>query len=156
MGIKQTDTAKVISLRPKERQQSEKKWGKAVIALGFSILPSIIFRAQSRLGLSPTQLTVLLHLADCWWHEDRMPFPSKAVLAERMNLSPRQIQRYLTELEDGGFIERKERFAEHKGQISNQYNLAGLIAKLKALEPEITNAKELNRRVMKRGGAKAL
>jgi hypothetical protein len=116
----------VVPLRQKAERESEKKWGRAVMDLGYSMIPSLIFRAQARLGLSPTQLVVLLHLADYWWHRAQMPFPSKAALAERMGLSDRQIQRYLTELENGGFIERVERFAGHKGQQSNEYNMSGL------------------------------
>jgi len=151
-----TNTAKVVQLRPKAERESEKKWGQAVMDLGYSTIPSLIFRAQARLGLSPVQLALLLHLADYWWKRAQMPFPSKATLAERMNLSPRQIQRYLTELEDGGFIERVERYAGHKGQQSNEYNMAGLVRKLKKLEPEFSEvkeqAKEQAKNVVKRGG----
>lgn len=151
-----TNTATVVPLRPKVTQQvSEKKWGKAVMDLGFSVFPSLIFRAQARLGLSPVQLVLLLHLADYWWHRAQMPYPSKAALAERMNLSPRQIQRYLTELEDGGFIKRVERFAGHKGQQSNEYNLTGFVKKLQKLEPEFSEVKEQAKSVAKRGGLAA-
>lgn len=151
-----TNTATVVPLRPKAGQQaSEKKWGKAVMGLGFSIVPSLIFRAQARLGLSPVQLALLLHLADYWWHRAQMPYPSKAALAARMNLSSRQIQRYLTELEEGGFIKRVERFASHKGQQSNEYDLTGLVKKLQKLEPEFSEVKEQAKRVTKRGGLAA-
>lgn len=132
----------VVSLRPKAERESEKKWGRAVMDLGYSMVPSLIFRAQARLGLSPTQLVLLLHLADYWWHRAQNPFPSKAALAERMHLSERQVQRYLTELETGGFITRIERFAGHKGQQSNEYNMNGLVEKLKKLEPEFRQVKE--------------
>jgi predicted transcriptional regulator len=146
----------VVPLRQKAERESEKKWGRAVMDLGYSMIPSLIFRAQARLGLSPTQLVVLLHLADYWWHRAQMPFPSKAALAERMGLSDRQIQRYLTELENGGFIERVERFAGHKGQQSNEYNMSGLVDKLKKLEPDFRQvreqAKEQARNVAKPGG----
>lgn len=147
------NSAKVVEIRPKVTQQaSEQKWGKAVIGLGFSVFPSLIFRAQARLGLDPTQLVLLLHLADYWWHRGQMPYPSKAALGERMNLSPRQIQRYLTQLEDAGFIKRIERFAGHKGQQSNEYDLTGFVSKLKKLEPEFSEAKEQVKNVAKRGG----
>ena len=146
----------VVPLRQKAERESEKKWGRAVMDLGYSMVPSLIFRAQARLGLSPTQLVVMLHLADYWWHRAQMPFPSKAALAERMGLSERQIQRYLTELEKGGFIERVERFAGHKGQQSNEYNMTGLVEKLKKLEPDFRQvkeqAKEQARNVAKPGG----
>ncbi len=126
------------------------------MGLGYSMVPSLIFQAQARLGLNPVQLALLLHLADYWWHEAQMPYPSKATLAERMNLGPRQIQRYLTELESGGFIKRVERFAGHKGQQSNGYDMTGLVAKLKKLEPEFSEvkkqAREQTKNVAKRGG----
>jgi predicted transcriptional regulator len=146
----------VVPLRQKAERESEKKWGQAVMGLGYSMVPSLIFRAQARLGLNPVQLMVLLHLADYWWQRAQMPFPSKAALAERMGLSPRQIQRYMTELEKGGFIERVERFAGHKGQKSNEYDMTGLVKKLKKLEPEFSQvrdqAKEQAKTVAKRGG----
>lgn len=155
-----TNTDKVVQIRPKAELESEKKWGKAVMDLGYSTIPSLIFRAQARLGLSPVQLALLLHLVDYWWKRAQMPFPSKATLAERMNLSPRQIQRYLTDLEDGGFIQRVERFAGHKGQQSNEYNLNGLVRKLQKLEPEFSTVKEQAieqaKNVTKRGGLAVL
>jgi predicted transcriptional regulator len=155
MGTK-TNTAKVFDFTRKDERESEKKWGRAVLKLGYSMIPSLIFRAQARLGLSSTQLVLLLHLADYWWHRDHVPFPSKASLAERMGLSPRQIQRYLTELEQGGFITREERYATNKGQQSNGYNLTGLVEKLRRLEPEFRevkeHAKKQARNVSKPGG----
>ena len=61
-------SAEVIPLRPAaSKKASELKWGKAVMDLGFSIVPSLLLRAQPRLGLNPTQLAVLVHLADYWW-----------------------------------------------------------------------------------------
>lgn len=151
------NTAEIVPLpRKKEGQQSsEKKWGKGVIDLGFSVLPSMIFQAQARLGLNPAQLVVLLHLADYWWQKENMPHPSKKTLADRMSVNPRTVQRYLTELEDGGFIKRIERFAGHKGQTSNQYDLTGLVKKLQKLEPEFTQAKEQVKQVAKKGGLKS-
>lgn len=146
-------TSNVLPLRqnPSSRA-SERKWGKEVCALGFSIVPSLIFRAQARLGLNATQLAVLLQLADYWWDEERHPYPSKATLGERLKLSPRQVQRYIAELEAAGFVKRKERYASHKGRLTNHYDLSGLVAKLKKLEPEFRKAEEQRKQVSKRGG----
>lgn len=95
--------APVVQLRPsKATQASEKKWGKNVMKLGFSIIPSLLLRAQQRLGLNPTQLAILMQLADYWWDEERKPYPSKQALSDRLGLSPRQIQRYIAELEQAG------------------------------------------------------
>jgi DNA-binding transcriptional ArsR family regulator len=137
-----TTTDNVVQLHPKEALESDKKWGPAVMKLGYSMVPSLIFWAQARLNLSPVQLVLLLHLADFWWHRDQMPFPSKAELSERMNLSQRQIQRHMAQLEADGFIERNPRFHYKGGQQNNEYNMNGLVSKLKKLEPEFTKVKE--------------
>ena len=147
----------VVRLRPqKATQASEKKWGKAVMERGFSIFPSLIFRAQQRIGLNPTQLAVLLQLADYWWDEERKPYPSKKALSERLGLSPRQVQRYIAELEEAGLVRRIERRAAHCGKLSNAYDLSGLVRRLKKLEPEFREVeketRQLRRQVGRRGG----
>lgn len=133
----------IVKLRPnRATRASEAKWGKAVMERGFCILPSLIFRAQQRLGLNPTQLVVLLQLCDFWWDEGRKPYPSKGRIAERIDLSERQVQRYIAELEKAGFVERIERRASHGGKLTNEYDLSGLVEKLKRLEPEFREVEQ--------------
>jgi predicted transcriptional regulator len=133
----------VVQLQPvKARKVSEEKWGEKVIGLGFSIVPSLLFRAQRRLKLSPTDLAVILQLHDFWWDEKRKPYPSKQTLADRLSLSERQVQRIIARLEKEGFLERVERRGRNGGKISNVYDLSGLVAKLKALEPEFREVEE--------------
>lgn len=128
--------------RKKGNGGSANKWGAKVIALGFCILPSLLLRAQRRLGLNPTQLAVLIQLADFWWDAGRKPFPKKADLAQRLGLSDRQVQRYIAELEEAGFVRRIERRASHRGKISNEYDLQGLVDKLAEIEPDFREAAE--------------
>ncbi|GGF15105.1 hypothetical protein GCM10011611_21080 [Aliidongia dinghuensis] len=128
--------------KAKTTRQSEKKWGADVMALGFCVLPSLIFRAQRRLGLNPTQLAVLLQLADFWWDQGRKPFPKKADLADRLALSERQVQRHIADLEKAGFVKRIERKVSRRGKISNEYDLTGLVEKLKTLEPQFREVAE--------------
>lgn len=134
--------AKVIHLSPKTARMSERKWGRAVIERGFCIVPSLLLRAQQRLKLSPTQLALLMHLADYWWDVNRKPYPSKATLGERLGLSPRQVQRYVAELEKMGYVTRVPRTATHRGKLSNEYDLSGLTERLKELEPEFRKVEE--------------
>ena len=92
--IDEQSGAEVVQLHPaKAKKASERKWGKAVMDLGFCIIPSLLLRAQARLGLNPTQLAVLMHLADYWWEAERKPFPKMQTLGERLKLSPRQARR---------------------------------------------------------------
>jgi predicted transcriptional regulator len=123
------------------RRRANDKWGEPVMKLGFCILPSLLFRAQQRLGLNPTQLVVLLQLADFWWDADRKPFPKKKALAERLGLSERQVQRYIADLEQAGLVQRIERMGR-RGKISNEYDLTGLVNRLKAIEPDFTKIAE--------------
>jgi predicted transcriptional regulator len=110
--------------------------------LGFCITPSLLLRAQARLGLNPTQLAVLMHLADYWWEAERKPYPKMETLGNRLKLGPRQVRRYIAELEDAGFVTRIERRAPHRGKISNEYDLSGLVSQLRALEPEFREVEE--------------
>ena len=158
MAKDETATAhNVIQIHPPKATQraSEKKWGKGVMALGFCIVPSLLLRAQQRLGLNPTQLAVLMQLCDFWWDSERKPYPSKKTLAERLSLSPRQVQRYIAELEAAGLVQRNERRASHGGKLTNLYDLSGLVRRLKDLEPEFRDVekevKSARRAVSRRG-----
>lgn len=138
-------------------KESERKWGKAVMARRFCIIPSLLLRAQARLGLDARQLTVVLHLVDHWWVAGRLPFPSKKTLAERMRLTPRQVQRCIAALEKRGLVTRIKR-SSARGQMNNAYSLAGLVAKLKAIEPEFRKADEeaqARRRALERPGPRS-
>lgn len=147
----------IVKLPPRRQslKSSEEKWGKKVMALGFCIVPSLLFRAQSRLGLNPTQLAIILQLCEYWWESERIPYPSKKAMSERLGISPRQVQRHLAELEKANLISRKERRGGHGGKLSNRYDLKGLVLKLKELEPEFRladkSAKTRRRDVSKRG-----
>ena len=125
--------------------RAEDKWSPQVMTLGFTPLPNLLLRAQGKLKLSPVMLNVLVQLAEHWWEADKNPFPAKDRIATRMGKSPRQVQRYITQLEKAGFVTRIQRFSGRKAQTSNENSLAGLVAKLKALEPEFTKAKELKK-----------
>jgi len=148
--------AKVVPLRPsKADQSSDKKWGRTVMKQGFCIIPSILLRAQQRLGLNPTQLAVLLQLCDYWWDHGRKPYPSKEKIGERLGLSARQVQRYMADLETAGLLLRGERYSANGGRLSNEYDLTGLVEKLKKIAPEFEEAKEVKRQASRKGGLKA-
>ena len=134
---------------------AEKKWGKAVIKIGFCMIPSLLLQAQRRLGLNPTQLAILLQLADYWWEADNKPRPSKQTLSDRLGIGPRQIQRHIAEMETAGLVKRIERTGDNNGKLPNYYDLSGLVSKLKQLEPEFTAEKEkvnANRKKLSRPG----
>jgi predicted transcriptional regulator len=143
---------KVVSLfGERDKKDSEKKWGKAVMAHGYCIFPSILLQAQSRLGVSAQEMVVLLQLAEHWWRADSKVFPKKEVIAQRVGLSTRQVQRHIQRLEELKLVKREERY---RGGLrtSNIYNLKGLVDKLAAIEPDIAKAKKLAEAAKKAGG----
>jgi hypothetical protein len=124
-------------------RMSERKWSRAVMDVkGFCLFPSLLLYAQARLKMTPTHLAVVLHLIDYWWHVDRKPWPSKSTLGARLGLSPRQVQRQMAELEKMGLLQRNERRGGHRGKLSNEYDLSGLVVRLKELEPEFREIEE--------------
>ncbi|WP_435104904.1 helix-turn-helix domain-containing protein [Arhodomonas sp. AD133] len=115
----------------------KKKWGPKVAERGFCMVPSLLLKAQLRLGLSAQELNVMLHLMDHWWRADSRPWPSQATLAQRMNIQPRQVRRILNRLRAAGLVDWEARYKEDKGRLSNAYDLSGLVKKLKKLGPRI-------------------
>ena len=140
--------------KAKSSRIADDKWGKEVMKAGFCLIPSMLLRCQQRLGLNATQLVVLLQLTDFWWAADRKPYPSKKTLAERLSLSPRQVQRYMAELEKAGLLTRIIRSKDDNSKLSNEYDLSGLVRKLQDLAPEMHKAKEDKKQVMRKGGLK--
>lgn len=142
----------------KAARMSERKWGReAMDAKGYCIVPSLLLHAQARLKMTPSQLAIVMHLADYWWYADRKPWPSKKTLGERVNLSPRQVQRHLAELEKMGLVARNERRSPLQGKLSNEYDLSGLVKRLKEIAPEfkaVEDEARAKRRAVARPGFK--
>ena len=141
--------------QPKKQRRSPNadKWGVKVMEQGFCMIPSLLLRAQQRLHLSPSQLAVLLQIIDHWWDAARKPYPSKKELSSRLGISERQVQRYITDLEQEGLLRREERYGEHGGRQTNMYDLQGLVNKLAEIEPEFREAREQARKSRKAAGS---
>ncbi|HEU0147961.1 MAG TPA: helix-turn-helix domain-containing protein [Bradyrhizobium sp.] len=146
----ETPTATVIPLpsAKKSGKRAEDKWSPQVLKFGYTPVPNLLLRAQGKLKITPMQFNVLVQVLQNWWDAGQDPFPAKDTIAQRMNRSPRQIQRYLTELEELDFIKRIPRFSGRKAQINNAYSFDGLVKKLKAIEPEFS--KEAQQRRLRR------
>ncbi|MEQ7154288.1 helix-turn-helix domain-containing protein [Brevundimonas aurifodinae] len=137
----------------------EERWGKNVIKAGYTVVPSIILRAQARLHINAVELAVLLHLLDHWWDNAEMPFPSKQRIADRLDVSTKTVQRAAAKLEAEGLVRRVKRSNGHGGQASNHYDLSPLIEKIRPIADEYLEANrkasELRRSVGRNGGLKS-
>ncbi|MYK60310.1 MAG: MarR family transcriptional regulator [Rhodospirillaceae bacterium] len=82
------------------------KYGEAAVA-GFQAVPDVLLKHQTRLGLSPTNLVVLLNVLMHWWYPEQRPFPRPTTIAKRMGLSARAVQRSIQQLQQLGLVVRE-------------------------------------------------
>ena len=137
-------TQSVPKIKNSERlRRNEEKWSPALMEAGWTVLPSIILEKQQALGLDAVDVNILLHLARHWWYSDRPPFPSKATIAECMNISSSTVQRHIAQMERDGLINREYRYKPNKGgQDTNAYHFAGLIKEATPFALEAVGTKE--------------
>jgi DNA-binding transcriptional regulator YhcF (GntR family) len=116
----------------------EAKWGKTLLAAGFTALPDVIFRFQKALKLNPLDVLILLHLASYWWKPSENPWPAKGTIADAIGVDARTVQRHIEYMEQLGYIKRIERKAKAGDNLTNEYDLRGLVKKSEKLaEQEI-------------------
>lgn len=139
---KQPSAKTVSAPAEKQAKQSEKKFGRAVMAQGVYIVPAMLLRAQARLLVSSTEMIVLLQLLDFWWTEDSVAYPSMATIGQRVSLSTKQVQRTVNALVEKGLISKTNRSLPGRGKTSNAYQFDGLIGKLKSFEPDFKKAQK--------------
>jgi predicted transcriptional regulator len=136
--------AEVISFpkdQKKKASSTERIWGKAVYALSYTGIPSILIQGQRRLGITPTQMNIIIQLLDYWREPSRKPFPTKNELAERLGVTAKTIQNNIRELEKAGLVTREMRRTAAGDWNSNIYHLDGLVQKVQALEPDFSEAR---------------
>ena len=113
------------------------KWGKETLAAGFTVVPSVLLRGQKRLSINATELAVLVHLMERWWKPSDMPWPSKRLIAERLDVSEKTVQRATARLEQLKLVKRVSRFVDGRGRVSNTYDLSPLVERLKEIAEEV-------------------
>jgi predicted transcriptional regulator len=117
------------------------KWGKQTMAVGFTVLPSVLLRSQARLKIKCNELAVLVHLIEHWWTPGTMPWPSKKTLGERLGVSDKTVQRAIVKLEKAKLIQRNSRFLKSsRGRTSNEYDLTLLVERLQEIAEETIKA----------------
>ena len=130
---------------------NEKKWGRAVVNVGWTLVPNILLEKQSTLGISPIQLNIILIILKHWWHADDLPYPEMNTIAKSINVSRSTVQRNIRSLEQTGFITRIERKLANGGNTSNKYDISKLIKILKPYaDDELIRREEAKKEKQKR------
>ena len=154
----------MATLKPPRRKRmnlqplkvNERKWGKPLMDAGYTIFPSTILERQQALGLEPTDVNILLHLARHWWEKDNAPHPSKKSIAAAVGVHPRTVQRRIAAMESGGLIRREERRTASNTSKTNLYHFDGLVEAAtpyaeEALQERERRRKEDSERITRRG-----
>ena len=117
-----------------EDHRIDYRWGIPALDSGFTTIPNFIIRHYAELGVSPTEFTLIVHLASYKYDSPRgQARPALSTIARQMGRSTRQIFRVCASLERKGFLKVTPR----NGQTS-VYDFQGLA--LACLELE--NAEE--------------
>ena len=116
-----------------------RRWGPAVRSgrIGYTAVPNILVRSQARLGLSTTEMVVVLNLLLHWWEPENWPYPHPAHIGSRMGVSRRTVERALATLKTKGLVERLPGRSLNGGPHVRPYNLTGLVQTLQHFADEM-------------------
>jgi hypothetical protein len=128
-----------------ERSALADKWGSALNA-GFQVIPSVLIKAQSRLGLDAVDCMIILNLNLHWWRKDTLPYPAPALIARRMGVSRRTIERRLFRLQKGGWVKRLPSEGRDGQPNVRRYDLSGLVQRLQHAAVIAVNQREYRSR----------
>lgn len=114
-------------------------WGNKILDEGFTMVPNVLIDNYKNIGISDTQMLVLLALMK-FAFRGRQPYPSQKTLAEITGFATRTIIRATNSLKMKGYLTVTKRYIHNKKRnpqrTSNKYNLKGLMEKLNSLEDE--------------------
>lgn len=111
----------------KPTERSVAKWKDAARG-GFQVLPDILLKKQVELGLSATDMLVLINISMHWWYEEQKPFPRTTTVAARMGVDPRTVQRSLQKLIDLSLVSKV--LEDKDGESRQVLHLDGLVERL--------------------------
>ena len=84
----------------------------------------------------------MLHLASYWWKPKSNPWPAKNTLADALDVDARTVQRSIKKMEDLGYVQRIARISRYGDNLSNEYDLSGLVKAIKNLAEEELSLRE--------------
>lgn len=105
---------------------------------GYQLVPDVLVRHQTRLGLSCTEMIVLLNILMHWWESEpeHLPHPRPDQIARRMGTSVRTVQRSIEKMGRAGLIEWMPSERNEKGLSIRRFKLEGLLQELQLLIAE--------------------
>jgi len=109
-----------------------RRFGSRLAEYGVAAAPLALDHYQGELGLSFAEVGFIKHILSYKWDE-RDPYPSLELMAQRTGYSVRTLQRLKAGLIRKGLLKVEKRYDERGGRLSDQYNLSLLFARLEEL-----------------------
>src|SRR5260221_13609539 len=97
------------------------RFGDSLLEAGHTAIPNAVLDSYARLGLTPAEMLFVVHVWQFWWTH-RNPYPSLARIADRMDMSRRQMRSYVSSLRSKGFLVVHERHLAGMGQATSEYD----------------------------------
>lgn len=112
--------------QPGAQSRPLEKWKAAAIP-GWQPLPDVLLKNQVSLGLTATDMLVLINILSHWWYADQKPFPRVTTIANRMDVTARTVQRSIQKLVEKGFLERRREGFGPEGEERHVLDPKGLV-----------------------------
>ena len=126
-----------------ELRRPVEKWGAAAI-VGWQALPDVLLKHQVTLGLTATDMLVVINILSYWWYVDIMPFPRVRTIADRMGVTPRTVQRSLEHIISNGYFARKKDIGPDgkERDVLDPSGLAEILNKMAVRDPSYSYRKQ--------------
>ncbi len=118
------------------------KFGPSVRDAGITLIPRVLLSGLGELKLKPIEALVLMQMIACWGRKGPHPFPKRALLRSWLGCDKRTLDRTIASLVQKGFIEKGSRKSQRGRQTSNEYDLTGLVERLKPLGRKAINTRK--------------
>ena len=99
---------------------------------GFVAVPVSLLKLQAKFGLSAVDMLVLINLLGYRWAKDAPVFPRNSIIATRMGITERTVQRTMSKLLRLRLVERSK---DEKGL--RVYKLENLVRRVAELTPSV-------------------
>lgn len=135
-----------MSKKPQLTNANSEKWGKDVIAAGYTNIPNMLITHWPIFGLDSVDFHIITVISKHWWGTTKLAQISKNKLAKMLCLDPNTVRRRINKLEAGGFITQ---VTSRNGKLKNAniYLLDGLVKILQEHAPTELRKRELTKEI---------